>query len=199
MAISYDIKVIKNSKGEGKEQKFVKIYQSNPLTTDEICKKIEQSTSLTSSDILATLLALRNVAKTELAKGNRFYIPGFGWLKISAKLRKKALTKARKLTGKDVVFKQISFQAEKTFKREVAAKTNFVRKKKIASTDYEQDELWQKITEYLQENSVITCNILQTKFNLSRYFAMKWLEKFVSSNKLEVISLKRNKFYKLKE
>lgn len=69
MAISYDIKVIKNSKGEGKEQKFVKIYQSNPLTTDEICKKIEQSTSLTSSDILATLLALRNVAKTELAKG----------------------------------------------------------------------------------------------------------------------------------
>ena len=47
MAIKYEIHSIHNSKGEGGEQKFVRLRDHEPMTSKQIEQHIEQVCSLT--------------------------------------------------------------------------------------------------------------------------------------------------------
>ncbi|MEI3069368.1 MAG: hypothetical protein V8T23_07555 [Prevotella sp.] len=69
MAIKYEIHSIHNSKGEGGEQKFVRLRDHEPMTSKQIEEHIEQVCSLTRADVQAVMTALHGLIVTELSQG----------------------------------------------------------------------------------------------------------------------------------
>ena len=55
MAIKYEIQKLKNAQGKGDERRFVRIYEQEPMTADELQTQIQDNCSLTKSDVAATL------------------------------------------------------------------------------------------------------------------------------------------------
>ena len=72
MAIKYEIHSIHNSKGEGGEQKFVRLRDHESMIFKQIEEHIEQVCSLTRAGLLAVRTALQEVFLTELPQGARF-------------------------------------------------------------------------------------------------------------------------------
>ncbi len=69
MAIKYEIHSIHNSKGEGGEQKFVRLRDHEPMTSKQIEQHIEQACSLTRGDVQAVMTSLHDLIVTELSHG----------------------------------------------------------------------------------------------------------------------------------
>ena len=67
MAIKYEIHSIHNSKGEGGEQKFVRLRDHEPMTSKQIEQHIEQACSLTRGDVQAVMTSLHDLIVTELS------------------------------------------------------------------------------------------------------------------------------------
>ena len=61
MAIKYEIHSIHNSKGEGGEQKFVRLRDHEPMTSKQIEQHIEQACSLTRGDVQAVMTSLHDL------------------------------------------------------------------------------------------------------------------------------------------
>ena len=79
MSIKYEIHSIKNSKGSGKEQEFVRIFDNPPQTDQQLEGHIQDNCSLTKGDVQAALMTLRDCMIHELSCGNRFHIPEIGY------------------------------------------------------------------------------------------------------------------------
>ena len=65
MAIKYEIHSIHNSKGEGGEQKFVRLRDHEPMTSKQIEQHIEQACSLTRGDVQAVMTSLHDLIVTD--------------------------------------------------------------------------------------------------------------------------------------
>ena len=46
MAIKYEIQKLKNAQGKGDERRFVRIYEQEPMTADELQTQIQDNCSL---------------------------------------------------------------------------------------------------------------------------------------------------------
>ena len=68
MAIKYEIHSIHNSKGEGGEQKFVRLRDHEPMTSKQMEQYIEQACSLTRGDVQAVMTSLHDLIVTELSR-----------------------------------------------------------------------------------------------------------------------------------
>ena len=86
MSIKYEIQSIKNSKGTGKEQEFVRIFENPPQTDRQLESHIQDNCSLTKGDVQATLMTLRDSMINELSHGNRFHIPEIGYFSLAVNL-----------------------------------------------------------------------------------------------------------------
>ena len=196
MEIKYEIHTLKNVSGEGGERKYVVLRRPKPLTEDEIAERIQDSCSLTKGDVKAVLTELRGLAVEQLQAGNRFFIPGIGWLSLATGLDKKAQDPNHKITGKDIYPKVIRFKAEKQLFDDVTRDMTFVKSDYSSkSAPYTEETMWAKIDDYLQRHEFINNSILQQLFGLSRFVANKWIKLFVGQGKLRRLVNGRNNIY----
>lgn len=86
MSIKYEIHSIKNSKGTGEEQEFVRIFEYPPQTDRQLESHIQNNCSLTKGDVQVTLMTLRDCMIHELSHGNRFHIPEIGYFSLAVDL-----------------------------------------------------------------------------------------------------------------
>lgn len=97
----------RNSNHQG--EWYAKSVVSNVVTLREMAEKIQRSTTVTRSDILAVLDGLSEVMREELLNGNRILFDGIGSFKvgISSKPAPTAeeWTPARYLRGYHIVFR----------------------------------------------------------------------------------------------
>lgn len=198
MRINYEIQSIKNSKGEDKEQKYVVLRSSNPLTDEEMEERIEASCTLTKADIRGVLTALRELAADQLSQGNRFHMPGIGWLSVSAGVKRDALEPGQKITGKDIFLSRIRFRPEAKFFNEVSRDVKFKREKDSSKPkEYDEEGLKRLLTDYFTRNEFLTSSVMQHDLGLSRYTTDKWLGKLVADDFLRKTVVKRNIYYML--
>ena len=125
MNIHYEIKTLKNSRGEGKTANFVTLVQQQCMTAEQMETQIESVSSLTKADVRAVMAAVREHAADQLKHGNRFYLPGLGWLSLSAGLDKDSKRDGHKITGKDIVVRSIRFQPESKLLNEIKEDVSF--------------------------------------------------------------------------
>lgn len=185
MAVKYEVQEIKNSKGGGKPQPFVRLRQGKALTADDLASRIEQSCSATKSDVIAVMAEMRHIIVEQLSMGNRFYLPEVGYLSLSAGSTPFDQKKNGKITGKDIYLKNIDFQPEKELLKEVRRNVSFEKAGNTTrSSEYTEDELWSKIEAYLESNRYVTRQSLMSNFGLSKYKASQWLTHFVAAGKL---------------
>lgn len=196
MEIKYDIHTLKNVSGEGGQKKYVSLQRQEPLTEDELEKRIEECCSLTRSDVKGVLIELRRLAVEQLQQGSRFYLPGLGWLSLTAGLSSAAQADGYKITGNDIYPRAIRFKPEDRFYKEVISHTRFVKAKLASeSVAYTEDSLWSRVDEYITRNGFITCRAMQQEFGLSRYIANKWLTTFIAEGRLRKAGNPRNAIY----
>ncbi|MGI6233526.1 MAG: hypothetical protein ACOYJF_11900 [Prevotella sp.] len=196
MEIPYEIHKIKNVGGTGEERKYVVIHHTKVLSEDEMESSIEHSCSVTKADVKSVFSALRHIAREELACGNRFYLPGIGWLEVTASLSKEAQQPDYKPTGNDIYPSGIRFKPEEDFFEDVSfgmrfQKSAFTTKSKV----YEEDDLWQRLSKYLDENGYLTRNGLREQFGLSSKKAIQWAEHFVAKGLLRKSGSPHNIIY----
>lgn len=186
MDIKYEIRTIKNAKGNGGEQKYVRLQQPNLLSANEIEQEIEHSSTLTNSDVRAVFAALHQLMVRELGYGNRVFLPGIGYFTLSAELgNPKVSDSDHKITGKEVFLSGINFRPVKDLYKEVEKEVRFVKAKTSSkSADYAEDDLWQKIDSFLSAKRYITVRDMRSEFALSRYMAEKWLKLFTDKGML---------------
>ena len=83
MNIKYEIHSIKNSNGKGEERHYAHLHEGTAMNADQLESHIEESCSLTKSDMEATLSALRAAMIRELSQGKRFHLPSIGSFSLS--------------------------------------------------------------------------------------------------------------------
>ena len=108
MAIKYEIHSIHNSKGEGGEQKFVRLRDHEPMTSKQIEQHIEQACSLTRGDVQAVMTSLHDLIVTELSQGARFYLPQVGYLSLSVTTELPEGKSMDKVTGNNIRLRNIT-------------------------------------------------------------------------------------------
>ena len=185
MNIKYEIHALDNAKGSGNKQKFVSLRLRSPMTEEMMENEIQEACSLTKGDVKAVLAEIRQLVVRQLAHGSRFWVPGIGWLWLSAGLNKDALAGKREITGKDIYPRAIRFRADHKLFEEVAQQVSFTKSGySTISAKYTEAELWPKVSDFLDHNIFITNKDMREEFGLSAYKARLWLNRLVESGKL---------------
>lgn len=179
MSIKYEIHSIKNSKGSGKEQEYVRIFDYPPKTVRQLESHIQNSCSLTKGDVQATLMTLRDCMIHELIQGNRVHIPEIGYFSLAVDLDMPDGMPMEKVRGDYISVRNIKFRPESELLDEVKRNVRFERAKfSSKSRRYTEEELLAKIKDYLATNNCITRRDLELNFGLRQSAALKCLKHF---------------------
>ena len=179
MSIKYEIHSIKNSKGTGEEQEFVRIFENPSQTDQQLENHIQDNCSLTKGDVRATLIALRDSMIHELSHGNRFHIPEIGYFSLAVDLDMPDDKHMEKVRGDYISVRNIKFRPEAELLNEVKSNARFERAKfSSKSRQYTEEELLSRIREYLAANNCITRRDLELNFGLRQSAALKCLKHF---------------------
>ncbi len=198
MATEIDIHTFKNFSGSGKERNFVSIQQGKPLSRKEIGEMLQDRCTITRSDIEAVLTAFSDLAKEQLSMGNRFYIPEIGYLSLSAKVNLPEGMPIEKVKGNYVSVRNIKFQPEKEFLKDIQQNTHFSRANHTTkSLEYNEEEIKNKIEKYIEQNGYINLSTLEVEFHMTAYFGRKWLTHFLQTGLLIKKGTKKHPIYQL--
>lgn len=179
MSIKYEIHSIKNSKGTGEEQEFVRIFENPSQTDQQLENHIQDNCSLTKGDVRATLIALRDSMIHELSHGNRFHIPEIGYFSLAVDLDMPDDKPMDNVRGDYISVRNIKFRPDAELLSEVKGNARFERAKfSSKSRQYTEEELLARIKEYLAANNCITRRDLELNFGLRQSAALKCLKHF---------------------
>lgn len=186
MSIKYEIQSIKNSKGSGKEQTFVRIFENAPKTDHQLECHMQSIGALTEGAVQTVLATLRDSMADELAHGNRFHIPGVGYFSLAVDLDMpddKAIDKVR---GDYISVRNIKFRPDAKLLAWVKGRARFERAAfSSKSRQYADDELLDKIKEFIALNNCITRRDLEQHFGLRQTAALKCLRHFTETGELK--------------
>ena len=84
MAIDYKLMRATGGLPKNAELKVITVERQT-AGLRRMSKSIEQATSLTTGDILATIIALKSEIIAELKMGNRVHLPGIGYFSLALK------------------------------------------------------------------------------------------------------------------
>ena len=200
MSIKYEIHSIKNAKGTGKEQEFVRIFENQPQTDRQLESYIQDSCSLTKGDIQATLMTLRDCMIRELSHGNRFHIPEIGYFSLSVDLNLPDGKPLEKVRGDDISVRNIKFRPDASMLQEVKSNVRFERADfSSKSCQYTEEEMLEKIRAFLSVNHCINRRDMELHFGLRQSAALKWLKHFTETGVLKKEGARNSPVYFLNE
>lgn len=126
MSVKYKLVQEMRMSSKYKGKWYARATVSNVATLQSMADKIQRSTTVTRSDILAVLSGLSDVMKEELQSGNRVILDGIGSFKVGM-ITKPAdtaqdWTPARHLKGYRIVFRPETIDIVSSGKRTRSAK-----------------------------------------------------------------------------
>ncbi len=176
MAIKYELDSIKNAGGEGGNHTFVRLRQLPAMTPSQLERQIEASTTLKRSDVRAVLTELGYHVINQLVSGHRFHLPEIGYLSLGVALEPSDKTP----TARDIRLRTLRFQPEKRLMDTVRERMRFEKATGTSrSATYTEDELWQRVADYLSHNRYLTITDMCREFHLYHRKAKQWLTRFV--------------------
>ncbi len=181
----YEVHKIKNVQGTGKSRAFVKLRNEKAMSTEQLLREIEASSTLKASDVKAVMTEIGEIAIRELSQGKRFHLPEMGYLSLAVANTPPAKKANGKITGKDIRVRNIHFRPEKKLLTEIGRNVSFNKSDySTLSAEYEEEVLWGKVAGYLASHRYITKQTMLSEFGLSEYKARRWLNLFVNNGKL---------------
>lgn len=196
MSIKYDIHVIENHRGSGKEKKFVNIQNKGMLGERQLERRMERSSCITVSDAKAVFAEMRTQAVHELSHGNRVHIPGIGYLSLQAATMKPC---DDGITSGMIYVRNVKFRPEEQFLEDIRKDARFERSKYTTrSAPASNDTVRDTVVEYLQSHDNITTSRLRGVMALSGYKARQHLARLTNEGVLRKVGNNNAPYWVLK-
>lgn len=185
--IEYDFYENPNSKNDNSKSKYhIRICKRRKVSTKSMVERLTMSTTLTPTDIHASIIALQDAISENLGEGNIVLLDGICQFEITLGTKNGFVTGQE--NGNNVVLKSINIRPLPEFVDMV----NNALKPRVKSKGYHarkvtEDEIELMLTEYFSKNESITRLAMQNEFHIGRARATQVLKKFVEKGKLRNI------------
>lgn len=194
-SIEYDFYENPNSKNENSKSKYhIRICRRQKVSTRSMVKRLTKNTTLTPTDIYATITALQDAISEGLSEGNIVVLDGICQFEITLGTKNGIVNGLE--NGNNVVLKSINIRPLPEF-------VNMVKeslKPRVKSRGFHSDmisdiEIESMLTGYFKENESITRLGLEKEFHINRTRATQILKRFVEEGKLKNIGFSNHPKY----
>lgn len=194
-SIEYDFYENPNSKNENSKSKYhIRICRRQKVSTRSMVKRLTKNTTLTPTDIYATITALQDAISEGLSEGNIVVLDGICQFEITLGTKNGIVNGLE--NGNNVVLKSINIRPLPEF-------VNMVKeslKPRVKSRGFHSDmisdmEIEGMLTGYFKENESITRLGLEKEFHINRTRATQILKRFVEEGKLKNIGFSNHPKY----
>lgn len=196
MTVTY--KLLRTS-GKLAQRKALRIIPIKKDVTgiERICQHIQQTTTLTTADILGTIAALKTELAEELKSGNTVHLPGIGFFSLALKGDIHEDPKTHRHHLRNVAVRKIRFRPDKDF-HEALGKMDFENKtyKDGTSTLPIKSDVNAALKELFEESPIITVNDLRRRLNLSTTYAYQLTAQLEHEKTIINIGSRYRKIYK---
>ena len=196
MTVTY--KLLRTS-GKLAQRKALRIIPIKKDVTgiERICQHIQQTTTLTTADILGTIAALKTELVEELKSGNTVHLPGIGFFSLALKGDIHEDPKTHRHHLRNVAVRKIRFRPDKDF-HEALGKMDFENKtyKDGTSTLPIKSAVNAALKELFEESPIITVNDLRRRLNLSTTYAYQLTAQLEHEKTIINIGSRYRKIYK---
>lgn len=171
-----------------------RVVTTGRVDTEQLARDIQQSCSLTRSDVKGMLAALADKMAQYLSEGKRVYLEDIGYFKVNLQCNQEVTEVDDKGVGK-VSFKSISFRADERLKKAMQRTKIHRSNLKPHSMPLTDEEIDAKLAEHFATNPVITRRQFQFLCQLLKPTACRIIKRLVEEGKLKNISSKQNPVY----
>lgn len=194
-SIEYDFYENPNSKNENSKSKYhIRICRRQKVSTRSMVNRLTKNTTLTPTDIYATITALQDAISEGLSEGNIVVLDGICQFEITLGTKNGIVNGLE--NGNNVVLKSINIRPLPEF-------VNMVKeslKPRVKSRGFHSDmisdiEIEGMLTGYFKENESITRLGLEKEFHINRTRATQILKRFVEEGKLKNIGFSNHPKY----
>ncbi len=196
MTVNY--KLLRTS-GKLEKRKALRIVPIKKDVTDieRICQHIQQTTTLTTADILGTISALKTELAEELKSGNTVHLPGIGFFSLALKGDMYEDPKTHRHHLRNVAVRKIRFRPDKDF-YEALGEVDFANKTYKDGTPSlpMRPAVNAALKELFEEKPIITVNDLRRRLNLSTTYAYQLTAQLEREKKIINIGSRYRKMYK---
>ncbi len=176
-----------------KPRLHARIVTNGTVGTEKLAEEIHGRCTLTTGDILATLVSLSEVITQHLIEGDRIHIKGLGYLQMTLKCP--PVKSPKEIRAESIDFKSVAFRPEVALK-EALKSTVFVRTtRKNHSNKYSEIEVDGLLTGHFLDHPYITRQEFQYLCGFTKGTANRRLTKLVQEGKLKKDGLHRFPIY----
>lgn len=175
-----------------------RIKLNGSTTTDELRRHIQEYCSLTETDVLAVLDALSHFVGRELGEGRQVHLDGIGYF-VPTLTCTEPVTLETKRKSTKVKLKNITFRPDKALRSEIGVlKVKPLKLRNLTKKRLTDDEVKQKVVEYLRKNEFITRSVVQSICGMTRTTATWQIRRLCEENVLVNKGLQKQPIYFLK-
>ncbi len=193
MAIDFEFYQNPDPSGEGNEKFHVRPVTRDTVGTNEICKKIQISCSLTEGDVRAVLSALKTEILWNVQNSNRVHLEGIGYFEAGLKVIREVVPE--KTRSASVYCDSLNFRADKIMKQQLLQIPTARAEFKKHSTRLSDKTVDKKVAEYLSEHPSMTRHDLQQLCGFTNYLAHKHIKRMLAENKIRNINTRQQPVY----
>lgn len=194
MSLLYEFYRNPQSDENEKRKYHPRVITTGRVDTEQLARDIQQSCSLTRSDVKGMLAALADKMAQYLSEGKRVYLEDIGYFKVNLECNQEITEIDDKGVGK-VSFKSISFRADEWLKK-IMKRTKIHRSNlKPHSMPLTNEEIEAKLTEHFATNPAITRRQFQFLCQILKPTACRIIKRLVEEGKLKNIASSRSPVY----
>lgn len=172
-----------------------RIKLNGSTTTDELRRHIQEYCSLTETDVLAVLDALSHFVGRELGEGRQVHLDGIGYF-VPTLTCTEPVTLETKRKSTKVKLKNITFRPDKALRSEIGVlKVKPLKLRNLTKKRLTDDEVKQKVVNYLRKNEFITRSVVQSICGMTRTTATRQIRRLCEENVLVNKGLQKQPIY----
>lgn len=194
MSLLYEFYRNPQSDKNEKRKYHPRVITTGRVDTEQLARDIQQSCSLTRSDVKGMLAALADKMAQYLSEGKRVYLEDIGYFKVNLECNQEITEIDDKGVGK-VSFKSISFRADERLKKIMKRAKIHRSNLKPHSMPLTNEEIEAKLTEHFATNPAITRRQFQFLCQILKPTACRIIKRLVEEGKLKNIASSRSPVY----
>jgi len=180
---------------EGEEDKLrihARPVLTRTVTTETLAALIQEKSSLTESDILATLASLSRAMADKLRNGERVHLKGVGYFSVSLKCED--IQTRKDMRADKVSVKSINFLADKQLKSDVLW-VKAKRSKQGHSKKMTNEAVDHKVAEHFQQHQVMVRSDLQKACQMAEGTTLNHMRRLLKEGKIKNVGGRQHPIY----
>lgn len=197
MAIQFEFYCTPITVGTNSKRYYPRLVNFQHVDTKKLSNEIHQRCTLTEADIRSVLVALSDTLGEHLREGHRIHVEGLGYFQVTLQGPETCDPKATRAGS--IRIKTVRFQPDKELKMKLEC-TEFKRsERRPHSKLWKEEQLDQKIMEYLATEKFLTRRCLQSLCQLTQTTAIRHIKRLLEEKKIRNAGTRYQPIYVLNE